>query len=188
MHTSIRHLALPLRFLLLVSLLGCQSYGTVQVETDHDPRADFTHYRTFAQAPAPTSLRGSAIYSEIAGRKLRRWIDAELEKKGLVPVAWDEADLQVAFSVDGRPRTEVWVTSVGWYGSRASVVRYREGSLAIDIVDRAQRQMIWHGLAHQKTLENDFSDEHAQRAVAKLLERYPPKAEKTKKRRKKAEE
>lgn len=154
--------------------MACQNYGALQVASDFDDSVDFSRYETFAQARPPRPSPANPRYNAIAGRRIAGDIDAALAQKGLTQVSWDEADLQVAFSVDGRPRTEIWVTNVGWYRSHVSSAQLLEGSLVIDMADRRERRIVWHGVARQQTLADDFEDEHARRAVEAILSKFPP--------------
>ena len=158
----------------LVATGACQNYGTLQTESIHDESVDFSQYRTFAQAAPPGSVPSSPRYNMLVGNRIRGWISTEMKMKGLSEVAWDEADLQIAFTLNGKPRTEVWITTIGWYRSHASTARYLDGALAIDMADPRRGRMVWHGLATQQTLDAEFSDERTQRAVERLLERFPP--------------
>lgn len=80
-------------------LFGCA--GQIQTNTTYDDSADFAAYRTFAQAPAPTYATDMPGYSEITGRNIQEQIARNLQQKGLQPASWDDADLQVSFTLGG---------------------------------------------------------------------------------------
>ena len=50
-------------------LFGCVSQ--VKTNTTYDDTVDFASYKTFSQAPAPTSADNMPGYSEITGRKIQ---------------------------------------------------------------------------------------------------------------------
>ena len=135
-------------------LVGCA--GQIQTNTTYDDSADFAAYRTFAQAPAPTYATDMPGYSEITGRNIQEQIAKNLQQKGLQPAGWDDADLQVSFTLGGQARqnTEYW-GGWGWYGAgEVETENYVQGSLVIDMADRAKKRLVWHGFG----TENLFSE------------------------------
>ena len=143
------------------------------VNTDFDPEVDFAALRTYYQLAVPESSARYARYNTIVGRRIAGWIDEELMARGFQKAGRDEADFHVAFSVDGSPRTEVWYWGTRFAGG-VGTANLLEGSLFIDVVDRARGRLAWRGIGRQQTLNDDFRDEDAKRAVKRILARFPP--------------
>jgi hypothetical protein len=152
-------------------LFGCA--GQLSVKTNYDDSADFTNYRTFAQAPLPPSTADMPGYGEITGRQIQRRIASQLEQKGLQPAGWDEADLQVRFSIGGQ-RYEQADDSVARDWADPTGDTPVDGSLVIDIADRRQRQLIWRGFANEDIFSQPMDGDLILRAVDALLAEYPP--------------
>ena len=155
-------------------LVGCA--GQIQTNTTYDDSADFAAYRTFAQAPAPTYATDMPGYSEITGRNIQEQIAKNLQQKGLQPAGWDDADLQVSFTLGGQARqnTEYW-GGWGWYGAgEVETENYVQGSLVIDMADRAKKRLVWHGYGSENLFSQSASDETLARAVDAVLAKFPP--------------
>lgn len=165
-------LASRLPVLLLVACAACAS---VRAGQTHDPGVDFAAYRTFALAPPPARAENLPGYSELTGMRIQARIAARLEEKGLVRAPEQDADLVVAFSVDGQPRSDVTGTSWSGFGSGdVYTVNYVEGTLVIDLVDRRRQKLVWHGWGTTDIFESDVSGDEVDRAVDAVLAQYPP--------------
>ena len=154
--------------------VGCVSQ--VSTNMTYDNTVNFTTYKTFAQAPAPTYAENMPGYSEITGRKIQQRIAYDLEQKGLEPASAEEADLQVTFSLGGQPRqdTEYW-GGWGWYGpGTVETTNYVQGSLVIDIVDRAQKKLVWHGYGTENVFSQGGEEQLLFKAVDAVMAKYPP--------------
>jgi len=154
-------------------LFGCAP--RITTKTTYDDSVDFSTYRTFGQGPVPASVAGMPGYSEITGSKIQQRIADDLQKKGLQPASWEEADLQVTFTLGGQARQQVEYWNAGGYESSAfTTENYIEGSLVIDIGDRAKNRLIWHGYGSEDIFTQNADEEAVLRAVDALLAKYPP--------------
>ena len=162
-------------------LFGCA--GQIQTTSTYDDSTDFAAYRTFAQAPPPTYAADIPLYSEVAGRKIQEKIANNLARKGLRPVSWDEADLQVSFMLGGQERDDLaYWEGWDWRGpGKLMTEDYVQGSLVIDIADRARERLIWHGYGSENLFSQTSSDETFKQAVDAVLAKYPPPREPTSK-------
>jgi Domain of unknown function (DUF4136) len=155
---------------------GCASQ--ISTTTTYDESVDFTSYRTFGQGEPPAFAEGMPGYSEITGRKIQQRIAHDLEQKGLQPASWDEADLQVTFTLGGQARQQTEYrggAGWGWYGAGdVTTENYIEGSLVIDIGDRVKNRLIWHGYGSKDIFSQSGDEETVLRAVDALLAKYPP--------------
>jgi len=167
-----RQVGIKLAVIGALLLFGCA--GQIQTTSTYDDSADFAAYRTFAQAPPPTYAADIPFYNEDKGRQIQEKIRNNLQRKGLEPASWDEADLQVSFMLGGQERQDNWR---GWdrYGpGEVATEDYVEGSLVIDIADRAKERLIWHGYGSDNLFSQTSSDETFKQAVDAILVKYPP--------------
>jgi hypothetical protein len=137
-----------------------------------EPGADFTKYRTFAFVdPLGTDRAG---YQTIVSQHLRAAAQRELEARGL---RLDQSAPQLLVNFNASLAQRVQVTpypAMGWghygyYGYRwglyggwpmyyNDVYTYQEGTLNVDLVDAARKQLVWEGLVvgtvTQKNVDN----------------------------------
>ncbi|MDH3520698.1 MAG: DUF4136 domain-containing protein [Myxococcales bacterium] len=178
-----------------IAFVGCVG---IDVAVDHDPEVDFSKYDTFAQVPPPAQIEGVPDYTEVRGRQIQYWIASALEAKGYRRADRESADLLIAFTLSGEPRTDIWVEEYGhvegaarrpdaWraggYGidtwqRSGSVSRrdYVQGTLSIDVFDNAEERMIWHGRATADVYTSSEAQKTGRKAVKQLIERFPPEA------------
>jgi hypothetical protein len=176
----------------LLALAGCATGP--QVRTDYDRSADFTQYRSFAFAsPLGTDRAG---YQTIVSQHLKAATQRELEARGL---RRDDAAPQLLVNFNAQLSDKVRVTTVpgpawgmgygrGYYGYRAGlysawpwyrdetiVTPYQEGTLNIDVVDAARKQLVWEGVVIGTVTQAALDDVQAaiDAAVAAAFAKYP---------------
>lgn len=151
-------------FFLTVSLLmlvACASGP--EFHSDYDPEVDFSNYRTFGFF-SPMSIEGDN-YSTLFGRQFRESIGREMRARGYV--ASDNPDLAINVSVHLQEKIKVTQTTDpmiygsyygyrrGYYdpwmgygqGTSTQVSQYTEGTINVDLVDMAQKRLVWEGVA-----------------------------------------
>ena len=150
-----------LRWLLLIAgtgfLFGCAS--SAKVQTDFNPSADFSNYRSFSFISDKPLLVTAAGVSPLLQGRLINATRGELASKGYRFVANPEAaDFVVSFTMGARDKIKVtsyptpyrgygsWGWGVGYYND-VDVHNYTEGTLSIDIFDVKRRNPVWHGWA-----------------------------------------
>jgi len=163
------------RLLLACSLLGllvlggCASGPTIR--SNADPSVDFSGFRTFAfLEPLSTDREG---YQSLISQQLVTSAERELVARGLQRTAANP-DLLVNFSATLDQRLQVTQTPSsrsrnfnnhrrGFYNTwplyqQTEIRQYTKGTLGIDIVDAARRQLVWEGFAlgrvTQRTTDN----------------------------------
>jgi Domain of unknown function (DUF4136) len=176
---------------------GCATAPDVRVMSD--PSTNFAQYQTFAFVnPLGTDRSG---YQTLVSQELKAATQRQLQARGLRLVA-NAPQLLVNFNASIADKTRVTTMPVlvepnfgvgfyggGYYAYRGSlyspwpmyvdqtvVSNYREGTLNIDIIDAARKQLVWEGLVtdhsvSQKELANLPAAIDA--AVAAAFARYP---------------
>ncbi|MGA9165346.1 MAG: DUF4136 domain-containing protein [Thiobacillus sp.] len=177
---------------LLLVLGGCASGPDVRV--DYDRSADFTQYRTFGFVSPLGTDRGG--YQSIVSQYLKAATQRELEARGMRLVGSDP-QLLVNFNAALNEKLRVITTPIygmsmgvgaGYYGYRAgmygawplyydqtTVMPYHEGTLNIDVVDAARKQLVWEGVVTDTMTQDMWDNVQAaiDRAVQAAFAKYP---------------
>ena len=146
----------PLAGVAALALAGCSAGPEVRVE--YDRAAAFDTYKSFAfESPLGTEQAGQAVLSRYLAASTRR----ELEARGM---RYDDArpDVRVNFNAKVASKTSVAAPAplaTGYYGYRPSsystwsgypwgdtAMSYTEGTLNVDVVDTARRQLVWESV------------------------------------------
>ncbi|MGA1675005.1 MAG: DUF4136 domain-containing protein [Pseudomonadales bacterium] len=184
---STEHGASSLRSLVSLALLVLGACAvTPQVDVVRDPAAAFQEYATF-MFHTPLHTDRPSGEGTVLSQRLRALAERELAARGCGQVS-DGADLEVNFFVETRERIEsvpddewgfhygYWGQPFGyWYGYRDPRLRqYTVGTLHLDVVDTARRQLVWEAVASDRvTTGLSFDDADLDRAVTRMFESFP---------------
>ncbi len=136
---------------------GCASGPSIFANSD--PSANFATYRTYNFAvPLGTDKSG---YSSLLSQYLRTATARELEARGYTRS--DTPDLLVNFNLQTKDKIQTTTTPSGpsyggyygyrsgyygvWNGYDTQVTQYTEGTLTVDVIDAARKQLAWDGTA-----------------------------------------
>lgn len=166
----------------IIGLWGCAS---VSVKTDYDQSVDFRKFKTYNwdyehQVPGDV-LAGDPLLR----KRIKTAVDQVLQSKGFESRPSGEADFTVVIhaGVKERMRVTNW-GNYGWYdpwwgpyGGRVDVSYYTQGTLVIDLVDAATRELAWRGLG--EGIVREYSDskrmeEDIRNTVTEILKHFPP--------------
>ena len=176
-----------------VLLASCASKPTI--ESDYDHTIDFSQYKTYGFFN-PMGIE-NPNYSSIYGSIFRSAISREMESRGYVQS--DDPDLMINVSGRLQDKTKVTTTSDpymggGYYGYRRGaygawggygygtsthVSNYTEGTVNVDMVDRAQKRMVWEGVAVGRVNEKKTSEEtrtNINAGIQEMFAGYPFRA------------
>jgi Domain of unknown function (DUF4136) len=181
-----RLIGLASAFVLVASLAPAQDVGY-----NFDQQADFAKYKTYKWV----AVKGAEQPNELVAKQIMDSIDRQLATKGLTRTDSDTADLYVAYqvAVDQEKQMTTFDTGYamgpgwggryhgGYYGggtSTSTTSTIHVGTVALDMYDRASKQLVWRGMA-SKQLDPKAKPEKRQKnldkAMQKLLKNYPPK-------------
>ena len=172
--------------LVAISLASCSSGP--RIITNSDPTVDWTQYRTFGFFQTLGTDRNTV--RTIISTQLIESTKREMEAAGFT-FAESNPDLLINFVVttretlQTRPTTNAsmhhsrgrYNTWSGWSAgmSTTEVVQRTEGTLAVDIVDRARNQLVWEGAATQRVTDSmrDNQNEVLDAAIAEVFAQFP---------------
>ncbi len=178
------------RFVLLTSavmlLASCASKPTI--ETDYDHTIDFSKYTTYGFFN-PMGIE-NPNYSSIYGSIFRDAISKEMESRGYKMS--DNPDLMINVSGRLQDKTKVTTTSDpymgggyygyrrgaygAWggygYGTQTHVSNYTEGTVNVDMVDRAMKRMVWEAVAVGRVNEKKTNEETRTNIYAGIQEMF----------------
>ena len=169
-----------LRFAVLAGLVLLAGRGIVaqQVHYNFMPGTDFSKYHTYMWVDIPSNVHPNQIVSQ----EIKQAVNSVLASKGLTLATGNTADVYVGYqcSIDQERQWSAWGSGgrlMGGMGSATSST-ISNGTLAVDFYDPASKQLIWRGSAAQTLNPSGNQEKDMQKlnkAVAKLLQNYPPK-------------
>lgn len=166
-----------------------------------DKTVDMAQYRTFGFAqPLGTDQNG---YQSIVSQNLKASTQRQMEARGLV---LDQANPQLLINFNARLDDKMKVSTTpampppmmygrGYYGYRGSmystwpmyqdqttVRQYKEGTLNIDVVDQARKQLVWEAVVTDTITQKkrDQLDRTIEDYVKAAFKKYPVAAPKAK--------
>ena len=172
-------------FLLLITLI-LSSCSSIKVFSDYDRNIDFSNYETFAYFKPEID---KVDISDLDKRRILTALDSEMNLKGLSKS--ETPDLLIGFTTKAKEQIYVntgnnfgWGWGWGfnpWFwgnGGYNSVSTRTEGTLYVNIIDAATKQLIWQGKGRGGI--NEFMknrDERISLFIHEIIENYPPLAE-----------
>lgn len=163
-----------------------------RVSSEADPQADFSAYRTFGfYSPLALEKEG---YATPTSDQIKAAARAQMEARGYVYEP-DQPDLWVNLNAYVQERTDVssmpvvdynyyysyrarGYVAVPYWSERTDVRQYTEGTLNVDLVDRAGNRLVWEGVAVGRIAKMK-PEERAARidaAMADIFAQYPHRA------------
>jgi hypothetical protein len=170
--------------------LGCFACSGITVKTDYDPSADFSNARSYAWFDERSGVQGDRPdVSSLLDRRVRSSVDAELGQKGIEKVDRDAAKVLVSYHLGVESKLDVNTMNTGYgygryghysgVGTTTTVTEYQEGTLLIDVIDPASKELIWRGSGQARVRDWGTPEDREKRiseAVHEILESFPPGA------------
>ncbi len=174
-----------MRLLPAALLLGLTACSGISVTHDYDPQADFSAMKTYSWYAAPAAAAG---VDTLTTQRISRAVDAELPLRGYRKVDGGTPDFLVHALASIHQRIEAVPTTTtvgyGWrggymaYGTGTEIRTYDEGTLILDVISPATKQLVWRGTAKAAVYGDRSPEEREARireAVAMILESFPPR-------------
>jgi uncharacterized protein DUF4136 len=185
--------SIRLKFVLLfIALVGLHAEAQ-KISVNYDKQLDFSQFKTYAWEP-----HGAVAHPLLAANVVSA-IEQELKARGLQRVAFNENPglvIQIYGSVDqesslysndplymatgGIPPFDPSFSGpmlTGQYGN--TTVTIHKGQLVVDLIDAANKKLVWRGMAQQNLAKNNPNKLLSQvnNAITKMFKQYPIKAE-----------
>jgi hypothetical protein len=175
-------------FILAAGLFAAGCASGPRIVTNGDPAADWSSYRTFGFFQPLGTDRGNV--RSLMSNQLIQSTTREMQAAGFT-LAESSPDLLINFvvstreTIQTRPSTSAsmhhsrgrYGTWSGWSAgmSTTEVVQRTEGTLAVDIVDRARNQLVWEGAATKRVTDSTRAnqDQVLDDAIAEIFARFP---------------
>lgn len=176
-------------FLAVALLAGCATTPVTFVNTD--PQANFSSYKTYGfLSPLGTDNSG---YSSVLSQFLRTATAAQMEARGYTQSA--SPDLLINFNVQTKDKIQTNTLPSGmgygggyygfrnnyygvWGGYQTTVTEYTEGTLTVDVVDSARKQLAWEGTVVNRVTSKDRQNLQPliERGITQVFTKYPYRA------------
>ncbi len=173
----------------LTSGLGCAT----RVRYDFDREAMFSRYETFDWIAPPVRASEEGLHSDPDGpfarnslldKRIRTAVNSKLRERGYEYVEGDESDFRLNYHVTFKDKLVGSGSDFGYVGHyyrgafssgfNWSVRQYQQGTIIIDVVDRAKDQLVWRGWMTSRNRDGNFDEAEINRAVNQILQRFPP--------------
>lgn len=164
-------------------------------KNDFDPDVDFTRFKTFAIIGGKDIERSGWLDEPEMHDRFQNFIAGALETRGLAEVPKDQKhDLAVRFWVARRQKQDVTVIDYGpsmawggyapyWTGAwgysyqEYIVSNYVQGSMIVDMIDPATKDLVWRIYVRQKIEDRAKAYVEAKKNLYKAIGVLPPSGE-----------
>ncbi len=189
---SARNRTLRTTIAILVALPGLSGCAT-RVRSDFDREAVFSQYHTFDWIAPPIRASEDELRSDPEGpfarnslldKRIRAAVTSKLRARGFRYAEGGESDFRLNYHVTFKDKLAGSGSDFGYTGRyhrgafssgfNWSVRQYQEGTIIIDIVDRAKDQLVWRGWMVSRNRDGNYDEQEIARAVEKILTRFPP--------------
>ena len=175
-------------FYLLFVLIVAASCSSVKVSSDYDKSAGFSSYKTYAFTEEAMSLP----VDDLNKNRILNAVSNELAAKGFTKS--DNPDVLISINIKTKTQQTATATNTGGYrgygygyrygwggGFSTTTINYdtyTDGTLFIDMIDAAKKQLVWQGRGTKTIDENANAkkrEENLNYAVKLIMATYPPK-------------
>lgn len=173
--------------LLLMSAIVLFSCNSVKVLSDYDANVDFETYKTFAFYKPEID---KAKISDLDKKRILRAIEGALLEKGFTKS--ETPDMLVGIFAKSREKVNVNQNNIGFgwgwgwnpwmmngMNTNLQISQYSEGTLFIDFIDTAKKELIWQGLGTGAlNIQNREKKEiRIKEFVNEIMTQFPPESE-----------
>jgi len=176
---KINYLNLIVPAVMMFMMAGCSG---IRVTTDYDHKADFGKYKTFNFSREVDKVK----LNDLNRRRLKEDITAQMVSRGCHLA--DSPDLLVNVFIKGTTKVTANAYSSGfgggfgyyrgWGGGMSNtyvdVNKYTEGTLFVDLIDVAEKKMVWEGIAYGMVNPRENTrEENLNKVVTKIFKDFP---------------
>ena len=142
------------------------------IQTDYDRTFDFSRLKTYDFAEQTRRPNDPLALNPMNERRVQAALDSQLVAHGYTRVTDGKPDFLVPYHAATRNQVDVreWGYGPGRLRDRRiDVTQYKESTLIVDVVDAANKQLVWRGTA-TGVIEPKDADKKIKKAVAKLID------------------
>lgn len=181
---------LTMLFCAAAALLITSCASGPNIRTDTAPNTDFSSYRTFGFMPELATDK--AGYTTLITQHFKHSITREMTNRGYT-YSETNPDLLVNFNSNVESRSETRTmpaatmhygyysyrrglyTSFPVYTTDVDTIHYKVGTVNIDLVDSAKKQLIWEGVSEGTLKKKDLAQPQAaiDNVVSLVFEKFP---------------
>jgi len=161
-------------FAAVVTALSASVAGAQTVNTDADPSAPFSTYKTYAWTT------GTPALESLGEQRIRSAVDAQMAAKGFRVATDSTPDVYIATHVLTQKEPQLIANGFGpWaFGGGFGTIDVNtlvQGTLVVDMYDANTKKMVWRGVATDTVSEKPSKNTaRINKALAKMFRRYPP--------------
>jgi len=175
-----------------LALTACETQN-IKTRSQTDPSANLSGYHTYGFVAEPGTNKGG--YSTPITTYFKTAITREMNARGYTQ-SDSSPDLLINFNTNAREKVDIRSSpsmsmgvgyGYGYYGYRGGMytggtdvetVRYKAGTANIDVVDAAQKKLVWEGVAEGKITDKMMESPQAtiDTVIADMFAQYPAKA------------
>ena len=167
-------------FAIVIAALTIAGCSTITVNQDYNTDYDFSKLKTFGFLP----ITENSGIDQINANRIKDAINKNLSARGYTPS--EQADFGIALYFSTKTKTSVQDYGYGYgyghWGMRdVEVSQYDEGTLVIDFIDIAQKELVWRGSGTGVVSGSASTEERTTKinnAVTQILAQFPPTKDK----------
>jgi len=161
---------------------------SLKVTSDYDKSVDFTSYKTFAMYELKDH---SGAISQLNQNRIIDAVKKQMVAKGFTEnttnpdvlvnvVTYLKEKQQVTantnyYGYGGYYRPYAWGGGMASGTTTYSTYNYHDGTLMVDVVDAAKKQLVWQGVGNKEIDKpSKDPDKAISEAVARIMESFPP--------------
>jgi hypothetical protein len=180
-----------MRSIAIALLAAAPFLRAANVETDFDPAVDFSRFQTYSFIGGQELTRTGLLSDPTIRERLKNFISGVMEPRGLREVPIDQKySLAVRYWVARQQKTEETVVldpdpffagypaywTGAWYWSYEEYVvsHYVQGTLVVDLIDPATKDLVWRTFLRQKIEDREKAYAEAKKNLAKSFAMFPP--------------
>lgn len=165
-----------------LAMTGCSSVST---NTDWDRSYDFSGPRTYNWIHQTQESMGENI-NDLDVRRIQGSVDQAIAAQGFTKASATQATYLIAFHTGSQTQTQYNTYGYGmggwYYGgmgmTTTTATQYEQGTLLVDVVDRAKNETVWRGTAKATIDDNsEVNLDNLNKATQKLFAKFPPTGE-----------
>ena len=167
----------------VVLVMGCSS---VSVTTDYDHDLNFTTLKTFqwmsvSKDALTPNASANMLQNSLVDNRFRGAVKTQLEAKGLTEASANP-DFFIMYHTGTQEKVDVTNYGYGYgrwggYGGGTDVHQYTQGTLILDFVNPATKQLIWRSVATGALADRPDPATIEQKIngiVQEMLAKFPP--------------